>query len=506
MKFLNKYILVLLCLTAVFYGCKKDKGTYTYHDVAVPVIDPAALAAVYNVERNDNLLINPKITFSGDTSNLTYQWLVYVKSPSSYTVGPPTVISTQRNLNKKMEIAPGNYYLELIITDKSNDVKINSRTFLNVLALMESGWLVLHTKNNESDVDFITNNNLLAGTAAKWVKNMALTQTGAKLKGEGQFIGFSRQSNSIFNWITVGTDQEIKRFQGFTFALLGTNGQLFRRPQAEFSFVTHLNNSSNELLIDKNGQLQTLSSGTTAGDALYGGAFYGDYRLAPYIVFNDFSSYGALVYDQKYQKFLYTTQTLNALTFYQFRTSATTTPPQAFNPFNVGKEMLFMDRGFNKYAYAFFKDNPGNGRYLYILNQTLADAGTLAVAAYDLTAMPEIQSAKFFQIGDVGNVALYATEKTIYKYDYSGSQQAAVVFSGIPANEVITCMKIFKNTGFTTTNNSVLYVATWDGTQGKLYELAMNVASGAVTSTPLNVYEGFGKIKDMIAKFRGTGL
>lgn len=514
MKLFKKYTFWGLCLLAGLSACKKDLGTYVYKTVNVPATAPNALAEVYNVELNDNLVINPKVEYQGDTSNLQYQWLVYIKSPSSYTIGPATEIATTRQLNRKMNISSGNYYLELIITDKSNNNKTTTRTLLNILASMENGWLVLHTANNLSDVDYISNSNLIPGAAAKRIKNMAATLGGGQLKGEAQFIGFSRRSNSVFNYITVGTDQELKRFNGFSFAALTpANAGLFRRPQANLSFMAHLNSSSNELIIDKNGLLQSTSWGAVVEDALYGGVFNGDYKLAPYIVFNDFSAYGALVYDQKYQKFLYTTQTLTALNFSQFKPSAVTTPAQPFDPLSVGKEMLFMDRGFNKHAYAFFKDNTGNGRYLYVLNQTLADAGGLAVAAYNLTGMPDIQDAKFFQIGDVGNVALYATEKVVYKYDYSGSMTAAVVFSGIPASENITCMRIFKprlninsSGDFALTNNAVLYVATWDGTQGRLYELAMNVASGAVNPSPLNVYSGFGKIKDMIAKFRGTGI
>lgn len=510
MNLLNKYALFLLFFTGALYSCKKDLGNYNYTTPNLPVQDTAGIAATYSVEQYSNLKINPTIHYSGDTSNLNYQWVTYAKSLSSPVLGAPTVISNQRNLNVSLNISPGTYYLELDITDKTNSYKTASRSVLNVLASIETGWLVLHTLNNQSDVDFIASTNLSPTGPNKRASNLFQAVIGNKIAGDGQVIGFSRRSNSIFNWITIGTDQNIERVNGFSFSLIGANKDLFRRPLTSNSFQAHINNGSNELLIG-NGLLYVLPWGLSVQDALFNAPYNGDYTLAPYFVYNDFSPFGALVYDQKYGKFLYTGQTFNN-NFIQFKPAAVTTPAQAFDPSNVGKTLLFMDRGYNKYAYAFFKDQTGNSRYLYVLNQTLSDAGKLAVATYDMSALPEITNAQFYQVGDLGNVALYATSNTVYRFDYSGTKAATVNFS-VPANEKITAMKIFKPQSnmnapvaeFTLTNNSVIYIATWDGTQGKLYELSINVASGIINPVPLKTYTGFGKIKDMVAKFRGSG-
>lgn len=505
-------ILVFLFLTTVFYSCKKDIGNYDYTAVNAARTDTTSLATVYNIEQYGNLTISPKINYTGDTSKLSFEWLAYAKSLSSFQVGPPISIFKGSKLNTSIAIAPGNYYLELKITDKSNGLVTTSRTLLNVLATMETGWLVLHSLNGESDVDFIASKNLSTVGIEKRITNLFQTLQGGRMKGEGQMIGYARRSNSAFNFITVGTDQSIKRLNGFSFALLGQDNALFRRPLTATNFQVHLANASNELLIN-NGILYGLPW-SIVQDALYNAPFNGDYSLAPFIVFADYSPFGALVYDQKYRRFMYTTQALANLTLTPMKTAAISSPVQAFDPSNVNKDMLFMDRGYQKNAYAFFRDRDGSGTYLYILDQSKPDAGNLALAAYNMTALPEIATAKFFQVGDLGNVALYATDKTVYRYDYSGSKLATVAFNGISSAETITKMKIFKpqldmgggSAEFTATDNAVLYLATWDGTQGKLYELSLNVASGVINPTPLKVYTGFGKIKNMVAKFRGTGL
>lgn len=505
-------IFVFLFLATLFQACKKDLGNYDYTAVNVARTDTTKLSTVYNVEQYGNLTISPEIIYTGDTAQLSFEWLAYAKSQSSYLIGPPISIFKGSKLNTSIAISPGNYYLELKITDKTSGMVSTSRTLLNVLATMETGWLVLHSLNGGSDVDFIASKNLSTVGIEKRITNLFQTLQGGTMKGEGQMIGYARRSNSAFNFITVGTDQGIKRLNGFSFALLGQDNELFRRPLTAKNFQVHLSNANNELIIN-NGILygQTWS---VVQDALYNAPFTGDYSLAPFIVFADYSPFGALVYDQKYRRFLYTTQALPNLTLTPMKPSVASSPAQAFDPSNVNKDMLFMDRGFQKNAYAFFRDRDGSGTYMYIVDQSKPDAGNVALAAYDMTALPEISSAKLFQVGSLGNVALYATDRTVYRYDYTGSKLATVAFNGISAGETITKMKIFKpqldmagsSAEFTTSDNAILYVATWDGTQGKLYELSINVASGAINPTPLKTYTGFGKIKDMVAKFRGTGL
>lgn len=502
-----KHIWLLSLLGLGFTACKKDLGTYTYHPVDAPLVDTSTLAVHYSVEQFGNLTIQPKVNYQGDTANLSYQWLVYVKSLSSPTVGPPIVLATTRNINQAVSVAPGNYYLELIITDKTNNLKTTTRTLLDIQAAIETGWLVLHQSNGNSDVDFIASTNLSPAGPNKRMANLFTSSMGAPMPGNGRFIGFSRRSNSAFNWITVGTDKGIRRMNGFTFALLGADNQLFRRTLVNPDYQAYFANNNEEILVNA-GNIQTFQFGIVQ-DALFNGQYDGDFQLAPFALYIDFPVYNLFAYDQLHSRFL---RSSGANAIHAFSTFIPE-PAGAFDPNNVGKDLLFMDMGYLHNIFAFLKDKSGNGRYLYELSGTKVDDGAVAMAAYDMSALPEISNALFFQVGDLANVALYATDRTVYRYDYSGSQTATVAYSGLPANETITCLRIFKpqrNAGapaaeFVNTNNAVVYIATWDGTQGKLYEMAMNVASGAINPTPLKVYTGFGKIVDMGTKFRGTG-
>lgn len=497
-------------MLAITASCKKDLGNYSYHAADVPVIDTTGISGTFNIEQYANLTVAPVVKYKGDTSNLKFEWLTYVKSLSSPAIGTPKLIAEKRVFSSSVAMSPGSYYLELMVTDKTTNMKTSIRFILNVQAAIETGWLVLHTTNNETDMDFIVTKNILPTATEKRMSNLFATQPGGKLKGTGRFIGFARRSNSDFNWITAATDQEIRRVHGFTLLQLAKNEQFFRRPGVVIDPQGYASNTDNEMLVN-NGLLYPMQWSSVL-DAFFSGNFRGDYSLAPFFAFNNYNSMGIWVYDQKNMRFMYTTGTYTDLNFAQCKAPGAGQP---FAPGNVGKEMLFMDRGVSNYAYCFFKDKTGAGRYFYILNiSKSADDGLLAVSADDISALPEIASAKYFQVGTLGNIALYATDKTIYRYDYSGTKQAYLNFNGFGAGETITGMKLFKPTlngnaptaDFTTTNNTVIFVSTWDGTQGRVYELGMNLASGIIDPTPLRVHTGFGKVMDMTFKFRGTGI
>ena len=62
---------------------------------------------------------------------------------------------------------------------------------------------------------------------------------------------------------------------------------------------------------------------------------------------------------------------------------------------------------------------------------------------------------------------------------------------------------------------TLLYVATWNGTEGKVYEFAITrntcemnntTAGGSNRKAPLNVFGGMGKVVSMCMKLEGTGV
>ncbi|WP_207534534.1 PKD-like family lipoprotein [Desertivirga arenae] len=510
MKKISEYILpILLLFISGFSACKKDLGNYDYSNNPLPVIDSTGIGNVYTIERYDSLFINPKVSYLGDTSRLNYSWVIYkVITGSTTEVQERKNISSRKELRTRIAEPVGNYKVELVVTDNVNKLVANTAFNVTIASGIEYGWMVLHTLNGESDLDFITSRAAMPIAAQeKHLRNIYSGSTGKKLPGEGRFIAQSRRttfSAPIQNWLTVASPSQITRIHGNDFSLMRENSGLFLRsgevinPQAFLTSSTNFN----EVLINNN-KLYFSATPDPLG-AIFPGALTGDYSLAPYIADASSSSIVAAVYDEKYQRFLHPVNGTAAIA--TFREPAN--PAQPFNLNNIGKSMIGMDRGFQNQTLSFFKDLTGNGRWLYITNFNKTDDGLMAVSRMDMSALPEITTAKYFQSSEFGYAVFYATERSVYLYDYQGSNTASRVLS-YPAQETITSMKIFKprpTSNLTTTDGRFLYVATWDGTTGRLYEYSINPTSGQVTATPTHTYFIQGKIVDMCPKARGGGI
>lgn len=506
---IKKYMtyLAVLLLLGLGYSCKKDLGNYKYTDTAVPKLDTAGIGANLSVQRYATITLNPGINFNpADTSRLKYEWRLYKVITGSVSGDLPVakVISTSRRLSAAIGEPIGSYQLELIVTDPKNDLKSNVVFNLSVTATLniEYGVLVLHSKNNTGDVDFlVTRNAIPTATADLWLKNIYSQSQGMSLPGEPRFIAQSRKSNSTENWINIASSNHITRVSGADFTFIRENSAYFLRSEVINPQAYVLSSVSSYDMMINNNKMYIINS-TDPLAAIFPGAVTGDYALAPFIAEASISSIIGAVYDTKLMKFMHP---VSSNVMIDFRVPAATT--QAFDLTNIGKTIVGMDRGFNSQTLSFFKDLTGNGRWLYVTNFNKADDGLMAVGRYDMTALPEIANATMYQSIELGSAAYYATAHDIYLYDYAGTNTAKKAFS-VPAAETITSMKIFKpkpNFNLSTTDGRLLYLGTWDGTVGRVYELRINAVSGEIEQTVLNKFEGFGKVVDITAKARGAG-
>jgi len=511
MRTMRQYLFFLVgILLTLAVSCKKDLGKYDYITVNTPVLDTTQVPASYSIERYANLIINPKISQNGiDTTTLSYKWQLYKTTVATGQTNVPRVLSSSRRLDVPIGETIGLYKVELIVTDTKNQAKTNVVFDLSVSAGMEYGVMVLHTAGLTSDVDFLITRNAvpIASIPEKRLRNLYATGTGARLAGEGRFISPSRRTSFnaiVTNWITVATNSQLQRVSGNDFTFLRDNGSLFLRPGTVINPQAHnlSDLSSYETLIN-DGKMYI----TNASDQLvasFSAPLTGDYYLAPFTVSGTSGSLIAVGYDQKYGRFIRPTSA-TAGTITDFRTPGNAEQP--FNLTNIGMDMVGMDRGISNYTLAFFKEKTGTRRWLYVINFATSDNGLLGVRRSEMTNLPEINQALFYQANKASNICYYGTAGKIYLYDYTTSNIPTVGFTA-RAGETITCMKVYKptpNANLAAVDGTLLYVATWDGTQGRVYELGINPTTAVINQTPLNTFDGFGKITDIAAKPRGAG-
>lgn len=508
MKFTFSYITIALVTLLLLNACKKDLGSYSYTTVNIPVIDTTGIGGTRYVERYANLAISPAVEYEGGNRQaLAYEWIIYPYTVGSVTtITPPRVLSTSLALDAPVLEKVGEYRLELIVTDTVNKLKANMIFPVIVSVGIEYGVMVLHGTTDSTDVDFLITAEAVpvSGIVPRRIRNIYSASAGARFPGIPRFIAQERRTGSMQNWIMLGSDKHLSRMSGSDFSLLREDMAFFRRADAAVAPEAYmfLNNSFTAFIND--GRLHLYNTAYET-DALFGGSIAGDYELAPYLAHASSGGLLAAVYDKKHRKFIRPVAMNGAMT--DFREPAENTSP-AFDLRNIGKDMLYMDRGFNTHTHAFFKDVSATGYWLYVANFNKSDDGNLTIGAYSMTGLPDIANARFFQASELGYVDLYATDRKIYAYDYQGTNTATLVFDALPAGEAITAMRIYKprpNYNLSTVEGRLLHVATWNGTEGKLYEFALNGISGQVTTPALNIFDGFGKIYDISAKARGAG-
>ena len=128
----------------------------------------------------------------------------------------------------------------------------------------------------------------------------------------------------------------------------------------------------------------------------------------------------------------------------------------------------------------------------------------IGVGKYPADNCPELEKAKYFAVGSLGPVFLYATDRDNYRYDYNGTNTGEKLYTLAQADEKITGMKIFKpcihrfipNHPY---NNKVLILSTYNESkkEGKIYMYYINEVNGMIDIASEKVFEGFGEILDM---------
>lgn len=502
MKTKNILYLVIL-LVAVFQSCKKDIGNYDYTDTAVPAIDTAGMGGTQRVLRLSTIKLTPEVNLpSGHTA--TYKWLFYARQTTNTTVPTAKEISRDAQLEYLVSEPVGNYVLEFIVTDEQTGITANTLFNVSITANMEFGMMVLYQAAQGGDVDFIRTPALASDIReVSHRKNLYSLSQGRYIPGEARFIWSARQAYAIVNWITVASSNYVARFNGSDFTFLRDQTDMFRRTDMQIAPQAYVFTSSFYQVMINAGKLLVTNSGTYETDAKFGGPADGDYELAPYLSPRVSSLYGAVGYDQKNARFVRYFVANNTVGNF-----AAPAAGQLFDLRNIGKDMLYMTNGASDYTYAFLKDKTGNGRWLYAANfNTFSDNGQLAMGAYDMTNLPNISSAQHFLVSSLGGYAYYATGNQIYNYAYRSSNTASLAFT-VPSGEQITCMRYYRPTPVSDVSDRVervLYVATWNGSQAKVYELSINETSGIINATPLNVFDVAGKVVDMSARARGLG-
>ncbi len=541
-----KILVVILTLWS-FHACYKDEGNYDYSEISEAYVDTVGLDMTYSIDQFDTLTITPDIQFTIgdiDEADLEYRWVIY-EDAWSKDDSEAEELSTERNLKVRITQEPDEeeYAVMLYITNTKNNTVSQVKYNVTILASVVSGWVVLHTNDNgESDLDYIATTNAVPTLdTLKWLHNVYSGMNGQKILGEPRFVSGARVNSTVIDYVYVGTDQEFLQVSGTNFELLNQDLELFKEAPEVLSaeYVSRGPSCNYTSILINNGQVHNINNQASQyWDVEFSRALSpsssieGDYYMEPFIYYPDGCSAttiggSGVFYDQLNQRFVRL-----GFSFWE-DAPLLPFPDQTSTKFDVndiGKDLIYLGKGYNGHAFAVFTDGSSRELYRADLNKatvtydsdgnsvTNEATHNLAINTYDLSELPEIYEAKFYDCGPLGNFFLYASEKNIYTYSYASSTKVATqINDAFPDDEVITAMKIYNTDWYyplDDVNATLLYVATYNGTEGKLYEFKINRASGRLnnkeeidglvnTKAAANVFTGFGRIVDMCVKIEG---
>ncbi len=498
---MKKILLFVFSALALFNlsSCFEDEGNYDYVDLPRFLVDTTGVNMSITVTQFDQLSVPSRLVYDGNKNNLDFYWVVY--KSGTYGANPSDTLTTTENFSQQVNISPGSYILEFLAIDKETGRRSSMQYNLTIESAVGSGLLVFYKKGGECDVDIVKTKTLIGSLAEeKIVRNIYSRLDGnIKLTGDPLWIEYPSGMKHIELYTdTEGTwvsPDDMSKMAGFNEMFWDTPAVC--KPQGFFK------QDNNIIILVNDGEVFFLR-----GDALNpntnvtlfpGGLIMpgGSYYASPWAVL--VWGYVPYIYDIEHGRFLVPKSWSS-----QFQVVS---DPKLQN---LNMNMHFMARGYapsRYYAYSVMEEKSGSGWHVYAMITDGNPSGCQLMADFNMTSAPEFAASKYYDFSQVSPLFYYTSATSLYVCPFDLDSSTPAIPSApswtCPAGEEITYFKLFTNAGIGLSEsaaNKLLLVATWNGSEGKVYILKTDMASGVIDATPVNTFGGFGRIGSMTFK------
>ena len=497
---MKKYILpILLFCGGCFSSCVDDEGNYDYthlDDYSISGLESAYSVLAYI----DSIKIEPVVenTIEGkpvDENNLEYEWHICysVEIDANNSISHNHVpISTEKNLDWLVDVAPGSYRLYFVVRDKATQLESHTYTDILVKESLGRGFMVLGDVDGspELGLDMLV---MAPNRDTVYVENVfdnsELQLTGAE---DIVFTGLLRDATKANIWLM--THDQTYKLDLKDFHMIGTfqqqniidNEYDFRMPMlCKGVYPTQLN-------APYGGQSERLRYYVTE-EAVFGGS------IMSYEVFNEplnrysatskeffkfypkvfayVSAYSpnmmayAFLYDMDADKIVVTNSNFSP-------TCCADVREYNLNPWSCdfasqNRTLVYGEPGTTNSNASFYmivkdKTNPEYFIYRAILSSAY---GAYPTSKYlhnvDLGVATDFDKASFYAFPSYNTRMVYAAGNKLYQYDYGRNAVSSMEFDG-----EITYLHVDKASAGRTQD---VIVATWnDSTKGKIYKLSID--------------------------------
>lgn len=498
---------IMFCLCCLFglAACFEDEGNYDYQELPAFYVDTVGMQTSFTVTQFSELELASHLVYAGDKSNLEFTWSIYLASTGQTTVIPDTLAKTE-NLSTVINQSPGNYSIEFCALERSTGVRATMVYPVTVESAVGTGLLVYYSKDGAADCDLIKTPLFNGTLASSTVTRQVYSQANPDYPLNGNLVGCGFVSYSNYSWVTLMAETDVVRLSSEDMSIMHEYDEMFLSAPEICHPEGYYYSNGTEAIVN-NGKVYTDLISWSGGEPFFASArilMGDDYQSSPYA----YVGYGGVLiaYDELKGRFLF-----GGMYSSEVEEIAYDPSTSAYDMSAIGKHCLYMDRGYSDadswYGYAIMETPHTLEKYCYIYTTGAMISMCKGIAILDLTACENIGNARFYAFGRRGPAMYYVTENQVYVVNYDLSTQAATPPSApdwtCPAGETITAVRMFTEEGIEledSADSKYLLVATYNGTEGKVYILGADIVSGTLTAEPLETFDGFGEIKDMCFK------
>lgn len=482
MIFASACIAIMMSVTS----CIKDEGNYVYSELPEFYVDTTGVSTDITVTQFETFSVPSRLKYAGDASNLIHQWTIYGNGASHAEDNIAEVLSSEKDFTGALSQKPGKYSLQYTATDKVTGVRASMRYNVTLQGMLGSGMLVLYDDGNKPEIDIIRSQYLNSSLANNSIGRKMYTTANSNT-----ISGTPKQIAVTSDYVYLYTNSNACRLSTTDLVQTESYEKMFWTAPANPKPDMYADLNGSSCVID-NGQAYFLISGWDNGNHFFpdarvvsGGSYYATGATYTYGV-------NLLIFDKLSGKFMISG--MWEATFIPISDPALT-PIVDMDLTSMGVSYTPISGAF--YCYSFFKGkNDSAERVCKVLKVSSASGSTL-VASLDMSSCPEASVMKCENVSKLSPLMYYAGKNSIYVASFNLDEKIvnAPAFAGwtCPDGEEITYMTL-------TNNYSTVAVATWNGTEGKVYLLNTAIDTGLIDSTPVEIYTGFGKINGMAYK------
>lgn len=531
-------MLVALSMVALT-SCYEDKGNYDYRDIdEIHVAFPGNIGTdnkIIFAERQGNTLnIIPEVECI-DKTHLTYLWERYTNGTDTEIlkkekdVSLPLLVGDDALLQWKV----GTYKLRFTVTDTLTQQSCQKLVNITVKSVTPIGVQVLTTTDGKSDISMIENDDFIEGQSEGTVSLNYYSEhnNGEKLKGEGRNINwwYSKYGSALMAFTNEdGCSINMADYKpNITFDHLfdETPTNIKRMVNAAGTFYVYADNN----VYDLDASYGLEPDDEPSFESIFGSDDELEYAPDPSYVSSESGFlggsliYGNIAYSTKLDKFLlYDIFNAPSPGMPWPMQNLGDDPYATFDPSHVAADKLIgMDYGTytiyqtSQNQWALMLNNTDNGKTLtlYRFNDEGYDNDK---ATYDLKetiatnkANSELLNVNCFQMSTlVDGIGFFSTPDGVYSLNVNNLSDGTSELFTPSGNEKVTMIRLLKyqynndetravNSTFFSHLSKSLYIATWDGNQGRIYRIHLTDEGLQDSSVEIEKWEGFGEIKDM---------